>query len=142
MSVLYLDSSAFIKLYTDENPAHTQLVEEALGLIADVASSAITHAEVCGVFGRQFQDNRLSERDYRETRRAFETDWQSVDVLGVSAGVSKLAADLLKAHKTLHAMDALHLASALALRQYTPIKFLTFDKRLEEVAGKLMPEAT
>ncbi|WP_281173632.1 hypothetical protein [Deinococcus frigens] len=38
-------------------------------------------------------------------------------------------------------LNALHLASALALRQSTPIKFLSFDRRLQDVAGKLMPEA-
>ena len=140
MTVLYLDSSAFIKLYTDENPAQALQVEQAIGATHELASSAIAHAEVCGAFGRQVQQGRLSEADYWHTRGAFENDWQMVTALPVTPEVSSLAADLLKAQPGLRAMDALHLASALALRQSVPIRFLSFDKRLNEAAEKLMPE--
>ncbi|GBF07210.1 ribonuclease VapC [Deinococcus aerius] len=142
MTTLYLDSNAFVKLFTDENPEEAAQVEVALGRTSDLASSAITHAEVCGVFARQLQQGRMSEEAYWETRQAFEQNWEQVNIVEVSAPVSKIAADVLKAHKGLQAMDALHLASALALRQSTEIKFLTFDVRLQDAAGKLMPEAT
>lgn len=141
MPVLYLDSSAFIKLYTDENPAQTVQVEQAMSSSSDLASSAIAHAEVCGAFGRQFQQGRLSEEAYWQTRQAFETDWQTAAALAITQAVSSVAADLLKAQPGLRAMDALHLASALALRQSTPIRFLSFDVRLNTAARALMPDA-
>lgn len=141
MTVLYLDSNAFVKLFTDENPAEAAQVEAALEKSSDLASSAITYAEVCGVFARQFQQGRISEDVYWETRQAFEDNWEQVNIVEVSAPVSRIAADVLKAQKGLRAMDALHLASALALRQATPIQFLTFDARLQTAAQGLMPEA-
>lgn len=141
MTTLYLDSNAFVKLFTDENPGEAAQVEAALEQSSDLASSAITHAEVCGVFARQFQQGRMSEEVYWETRQAFEDNWEQVNIVEVSAAVSRIAADVLKAQQGLRAMDALHLASALALRRSTPIRFLTFDTRLETAAQKLMPEA-
>lgn len=141
MTTLYLDSNAFVKLFTDENAGEAAQVEAALEQSSDLASSAITHAEVCGVFARQLQQGRMSEETYWETRQAFEDNWQQVNIVEVSTAVSRIAADVLKAQEGLRAMDALHLASALALRQSTEIKFLTFDARLRDAAGRLMPEA-
>lgn len=141
MTTLYLDSNAFVKLFTDENMGEAAQIEAALEKSSDLASSAITYAEVCGVFARQFQQGRMSEEVYWATRQAFEDNWEQVNILEVSATVSKIAADVLKAQQGLRAMDALHLASALALRTSTAIRFLTFDVRLQDAAGKLMPEA-
>ncbi|GMA15751.1 PIN domain-containing protein [Deinococcus metallilatus] len=140
MTTLYLDSNAFVKLFTDENLGEAAQVEAALEKSSDLASSAITYAEVCGVFARQLQQGRMSEEVYWTTRQAFEDNWEQVNVVEVSATVSKIAADVLKAQQGLRAMDALHLASGLALRGSTEIKFLTFDVRLQDAAGKLMPE--
>lgn len=141
MTALYVDSSAFIKLYVLENEAEALLVEQAMNRAEEIVSCQIAHAEVCGAFGRQFQQQRLNEESYWNTRRAFEGDWQNFDAIPVSPELSSLAADLLKAQAGLRAMDALHLASALQLRRRQPLKFLTFDKHLQSVAQALMPDA-
>lgn len=141
MTVLYLDSNAFAKLYLDEDAAGQARVLALLERYERVASNAITYAEVGGVFARYFHEGKLSENQYTDRMQRFSDDWESVNLLEVIPSLSVSAAQLMKAHQGLRAMDALHLASALALRTSTEIKFLTFDASLQDVAGKLMPEA-
>lgn len=141
MTVLYVDSSAFVKLYVTEDQTETEQVERALQQNVEVASCLIAYAEVCGTFGRQFQQGRLDDETYWATRRAFEADWENVNATEVTPELSSLAADLLKSQTGLRAMDALHLASALVLRTQQPLKFLSFDKLLNAAAQALMPDA-
>jgi predicted nucleic acid-binding protein len=139
-TTLYLDSNAIAKLYlTDEEGQAT--VYDALDHHEVVATCAITYAEVTGLMARAFHDGRLSEDGYREAATSFAEEWKTVKVYDVSTAVSQVAALLMKSQPGLRAMDALHLASALAVRQATPIKFLSFDRRLQDAAGKLMPDA-
>ncbi|MFC3860800.1 type II toxin-antitoxin system VapC family toxin [Deinococcus antarcticus] len=139
MKLLYLDSSAFVKLYLAE--AESEKVEELLGEFPTLASSAIAYAEVCGAFAVRFHRGDLGEEEYRAARLAFHNDWAKVHVCELEPPISLLAADIMKAHKGLRAMDALHLAAALALRQSVSLRFVTFDAKLEHAAKKLMSEA-
>lgn len=141
MTALYLDSNALAKLYLDEDAADQAKVLALLGQHERVASSAIAYAEVGGIFARYFHKGKLSEAEYADRMQSFSDDWESVNVVDVVPATSILAAQLMKAQSGLRAMDARHLASALALRQATPIQFLTFDTRLQTAAQKLMPEA-
>ncbi|CAM3320604.1 Ribonuclease VapC [Deinococcus saxicola] len=138
---VYLDSNAFARLYLDEDAAERAQVISLFEEYGYVASCAIAYAEVSGVFARYFHQGKLSEAEYSDKMRRFATDWESVEVIDVVPELSILAAQLFKGHSGLRGMDALHLASALALRQSAPIKFLSFDRRLQDVVGKLMPEA-
>lgn len=140
MTVLYLDSNAIAKLYLSDEEGQER-VWAALDQHQTVATCAITYAEVTGLIARAFHDARLTEEQYAQAVASFAEEWTSVTVLDVSTPLSQVATMLMKAHKGLRAMDALHLASALALRTSTAIKFLTFDMRLQDVAGKLMSEA-
>ncbi len=139
MTVLYLDANAIAKLYLSDEEGQDKVFRE-LDQHQTVATCAITYAEVTGLFARAFHDGRLTEEHYAEAVTSFTEEWESVKVLDVSTPLSQVAAMLMKAHQGLRAMDALHLASALALRQSTPIQFLTFDTRLQAAAQKLMPE--
>lgn len=140
MTVLYLDSNAVAKLYLSDEEGQERVLA-ALDRHQTVATCAITYAEVTGLIARALHDVRITEEQYAETVASFAEEWNSVTVLDVSTPLSQMAAMLMKAHKGLRAMDALHLASALALRASTEIKFLSFDARLQDAAGKLMPEA-
>ena len=139
MTVLYLDANAIAKLYLSDEGGQER-VFAALDQYPTVATCAITYAEVTGLMARALHDARLSEEQYAEAIASFAEEWASVQVLDVSTPLSQVAALLMKAQRGLRALDALHLASALALRGSTEIKFLTFDTRLQEAAGKLMPE--
>jgi uncharacterized protein len=139
--MLYLDANAFAKLYIDEDLSGQQRVLTLLDQHERLACSAITYAEVASVFARYFHEGKLDDAQYTDRRQRFESDWETVNVLDVLPTISTLAADLLKGQAGLRAMDALHLASALALRQSMPIRFLTFDARLLGAAQNVMPEA-
>ena len=141
MTVVFLDSSAFVSLYLEED------VHEQAGVVAQierherVAASATTYAEVAGVFARHVHAGRLSEKEYRERMELFSADWQTLEVIDLLPALSVRAGQLLRAHRGLRAMDALQLSAALEVRAVTDLKFLSFDDQLNEVARKLMPEA-
>lgn len=141
MTVLYLDSNALAKLYLDEHNTEQQKVIDLLNEYSQVATCSIAYAEVSGVFARLFHEGTLDEETYTDKLLRFTNDWETVIVLDITQEISVRAAQVMKAHKGLRAMDALHLASALALRQSVSLRFVTFDARLEEAAKKLMAEA-
>jgi len=140
LTVVYLDSNAFAKLYLDDEDDQDQVVN-SVQEYGRVASCAITYAEVAGVFARAFHEGRLTQESYEEAMVAFSEDWSSTKVYDVTPELSAIAAMLMKGHPGLRAMDALHLASALAQRRSTPIQFLTFDQRLNAVSRNLIPDA-
>lgn len=139
MTVAYLDSSAFAKLYLDEAGAGevAALVEE----LGQVAACAITYAEVRGVLARYFHDGRLTEEEYASAAEAFESDWETTNVVDVTPALLRQAGELLKGQAGLRAMDALQLAGALQVRALKNLRFLTFDVDLRRIAQALMPEA-
>lgn len=138
--MLYLDSNAIAKIYlTDEQGR--EAVFAALETCPTIATCAITYAEVMGLLARAFHDRRLSETEYNAAASAFAQEWSLLEVQDVTFLLSQLAGQLMKAQPGLRAMDALHLAAGLALRQSVALRFLTFDTRLENAVRKLMPEA-
>lgn len=141
MTVLYLDSNALAKLYLDEDNTEQQRVIDLLGEYPKVATCIIAYAKVSGIFARLFHEGALDEADYTDKLERFSNDWETVIVLDVTQEVNVRAAQVMKAQRGLRAMDALHLAAALALRQSVEVRFVTFDVRLEEAAKKLMAEA-
>ena len=141
MSVLYLDSNALAKLYLDEDNAEQEKVIDLLGEYPKVATCIIAYAEVTGIFARLLHAGALAEADYADKLERFSADWETVIVLDVTQETNVRAAQVMKSQPNLRAMDALHLAAALALRQSVSLRFLTFDARLEQAAKGLMPEA-
>lgn len=140
MTVLYLDSNAIAKIYlTDEQDR--EVVFKLLEAYETVATCAITYAEVTGLLARAFHSGRLSEEEYGESLSHFTQEWNLLEVQQVGLELSQIAAQVMKSQPGLRAMDALHLAAALALRQSVSLRFVTFDTRLEGAAKGLMPEA-
>lgn len=141
MTVLYLDSNALAKLYLDEDDTEQERVIALLNEHQGVACSAITHAEIGGVLARLLHAALITEAQYTDKLERFLADWETVNVLDVLPDTSVRAVQVMKAQPGLRAMDALHLASALALRTRNPVRFLTFDARLNGAAARLMPDA-
>lgn len=137
MTVAYLDSSAFVKLYLDE-PGREE-VEALVEELGRVAACSIAYAEVRGVIARALHDERLTEEEYQSATEAFEADWGTTNVVDVTPALLRRAGDLLRAQRGLRAMDALHLAAALEVRGLEELRFLTFDRDLEQAAQALMP---
>lgn len=141
MTVVFLDSSAFVSLYLDEQVHDQAVVVSVVEVHGRVAACATTYAEVAGVFARHFHEGKLSEAQYGERLELFSADWNTLEVIDLSPSLSRRAGQLLKAHRSLRAMDALQLSAALEARAAVALKFLTFDTDLAAVAQQLMPDA-
>jgi len=133
--MLYLDTSAVVKLYVEEvmSPEVVVAVEEAEA----VATSLIAYAEARAAFARARREARLSAQAYRALVKEFIEDWSRFVVVEVTDRVVKHAGDLA-AHRALRGFHALHLASALTLRDRlaTPVTFLAFDRELTLAAKR------
>ncbi len=127
--MLYLDSSALVKLYLQE--AETPAVE-ALVLKHDplLFVSIVAYPEVLSTLARALRDHRISKPDHQLAKRRFLRDWTRMNMVELSPSVLGLAPALIDKHG-LRGFDAVHLCSALWLgRPY----FLCFDQRLGAAA--------
>lgn len=131
--ILYLDTSAVVKLYVEEEGSDK--VKAALEQARVVATSLIGHTEVRAAFARAKREARLHAKEHRQVLEDFDRDWGCYFILEVTEGLVRRAGVLAESH-ALRAYDALHLASALTLldRAQTAITFLCFDQELEAAA--------
>lgn len=132
---LYLDTSALVKLYVEENGSAT--VREALATAETVATTSIAYVEACAAFARRRREGLLSRGDYRRTIQDLQSDWDRYLLLEVTTELIRSAAELAAIHP-LRAYDALHLASAKVLQQrlHGPIGFACWDSRLSTIAKR------
>ncbi|MDN5941706.1 MAG: type II toxin-antitoxin system VapC family toxin [Nitrospira sp.] len=133
--MLYLDTSAMVKLYVEES-----MSSEVAGAVEEaeaVATSLIAYAEARAAFARARREARLSAQAYRHVVQEFIEDWSRFVVVEVTDRIVKHAGDLA-AQRALHGFDALHLASALNLRDRLtiPVTFLAFDQELTLAAKR------
>jgi predicted nucleic acid-binding protein len=110
---LYLDTSALVKLYVDEDGSLA--VRRAVERADLIATSAIAYVEARSAFVRRRHEGGLSSAGYRRIVRDLDADWDRYWVLGVSDALVREGARLAEAHR-LRAFDAVHLASATAVR--------------------------
>jgi predicted nucleic acid-binding protein len=116
--VLYLDSSAIVKLVVRE-PESAALVQEVAS-DPDVVSSQIALTEVVRAVGRAKGPIRRAERIVR-----------SVALVPIDRPILTEAATIRP--WTLRTLDAIHLASALSLQPDVDA-FIAYDARLLEAA--------
>ena len=132
---LYLDTSALVKLYVEEEGSGT--VREAVAGADSVASSAIAYVEARAAFARRRRERRLSPAGYRRTLQELEVDWDHYLRVEITSGLIRRAAELVEVH-ALRAYDAIHLASATLLREHLqgPIRFACWDSTLLAAARR------
>lgn len=147
--MLYLDSSALIKRYQNEQGTealNARLREEAKGL-RSVFTSVLTYAEIHGALARRIREKLLSPEEAAVVQDEFDADWVlSIAPIELGTNVLGFVRDLVRGFP-LRGADAIHLASALWLRdmarlgmkvdQYTgPLVFVSSDKQLARAASK------
>lgn len=125
--ILYLDTSALVKLYVEE--PHSQRVRGWVGEAAVVATSVVAFPEASAAFARKRREGGMGPRDLERVLVALDRDWGDYAVLEVR----ERAAGAQAVKHGLRGFDAVHLAAALELKTgaaATSIAFCAFDERL------------
>lgn len=143
--ILYLDTSALVKLYDLEEGR--DLVEQAVDEAAVLTTSSVAYAEARAALARKWREEVFSDEELREVVAALDGDWQIFETFAVTENVARLAGDLAEGH-SLRGFDAIHLATALLIRAATveeageeaedTTRFLSFDGYLSQEAEKTM----
>lgn len=127
--MLYLDTSALLKLYLREPGA--EAFRRAAGAYRPwLFTSRVAYAETLAGLARVLRESRISRRTYRRKRIQFESGWAALHVVELSSEVLAPAAGLIEKHG-LRGFDAVHLCSALWL---DGPDFACFDRRLRSAA--------
>ena len=132
---LYLDTSALVKLYVEEDgrPLVTKSVEEA----DSAATSLVAYVEARAAFALRRREGILLAADHNRVLRDFENDWRTFFIIDVTGPLVKNAGKLAERH-ALRAYDAVHLASADFFQSTLEeaVTFASWDSRLETAAQR------
>lgn len=133
--IIYLDTSSLVKLYVEEEDSSK--VAHLVRSSKITATSLVAYAEARSAFARRFREKAFTEREYTQLVSFFNEDWDNYMVFKITRKLVRLAGDLAEKHG-LRGFDAIHLSSALSLRQElsAPIVFSCSDQRLQ-IASQL-----
>lgn len=138
--LLYLDTSALVKLYVSE--AHSDVVTVLHQQAEVVASHQIAFVEFHAALARRNREGDVSTEQFEALKQEFAEDWPDYLHVETDAGLLQSAAELAEAF-SLRAYDSVHLAAARHLQQHAklPVVFACFDKRLN-LAAKMLGMAS
>jgi len=127
---VFLDTSAFAKRYVAEHGSDkvTALCLQAESLVVSV----ICLLELVSTLSRLVREKKLAKTDYRKLKSDAIADMADVDICHITQDVMASVISLLESHP-LRAMDALHVACALAVK---PDVFVSADRRQLSAARK------
>jgi predicted nucleic acid-binding protein len=127
--ILYVDTSALVKLYVPE--PESGAVQALVGSAQVAAVSVVAFAEARAAFARKRRERAVNPKDYRRIVREFDDDWDHYFVVDVTEPLVKRAAQLADKHG-LRGYDAIQLSSAIVLRDQSgeAVSFCCFDGRL------------
>jgi predicted nucleic acid-binding protein len=130
--ILYLDTSALLKLYAEERGSPA--VRAAVARASVVATSRLTYVEARGAFARKFREGDLPQAEHQYLISSLDEDWGRLLVVEMSEPLCQEAVALVERHP-LRAGDALQLASACAVRdRVEELAFFSFDDCLNGAA--------
>jgi len=131
--ILYLDTSALVKLYAEEEGSG--LVRQGVRDSDLIATSLMAYAEARSALARKSRSREISRAALTKCKREFDRDWLRLHRLPVDETLVRKAGELAEEH-ALRALDALHLATAdslhIALRD--AVIFACFDDALNGAA--------
>lgn len=132
--ILYLDTSALVKLYVAE--PESDRVHEAIAAAELIATSVLSYVETQSAFARKQRLAQLDAPDLWRLKREFEHEWTSGFYrLAVDEMLVRRAGELCGQH-SLRAYDAVHLATADILQGLLGVSiiFACFDNALNRAA--------
>lgn len=133
--ILYMDSSALVKLYIVEEGTDDVI---AWMQNADLIGTAIiTRVEVVAALTRAIRGNRLEAHEVEEALNDFRSNWAHYQHINLDDQLMARA-DSLASLYALRGYDAIHLACALTWSELlgAPISLATFDRELRDAAQK------
>jgi predicted nucleic acid-binding protein len=126
VTIVYFDSSAFVKLLVDENGSE---LAAALWDGCDAAvSSRLAYPEVRAALAAARRDHRLSRADLSQAEELWEQFWAATRAVELTEEVTADAGQLAGAY-ALRGADAVHLASAIAVGS-PELLLAAWDQRL------------
>jgi predicted nucleic acid-binding protein len=125
----YFDTSALIKRLTRE--AGSQRVATLITTDPWLATSKVAFAEVHAALARKLREGSLTPSTHKRIADSFDSDWRVYLRIDLVDALLALTRDLVLRHP-LRGFDAVHLASALRLRELTgeAVQFIASDERL------------
>lgn len=136
--ILYLDTSAFLKLYLEE--PESSRVHQAISEASAVCTHLIAYAEMRAGLARAVKYKRLSADDLAHQVECFEKDWETLRVLDVTEQLIRRAGTLAE-KLGLRGYDSIHLAAvehfAVAVPKEVTLRFAVFDHELTQAARAL-----
>ena len=128
---VFLDTSAFAKRYIAEAGSDKVLAlcQQADSLVVSV----ICLPELISTLSRLLREKKLGRANYRKLKGEAMADLADADICQVTPAVLASVVSLLESHP-FRAMDAIHVASALAVE---PDFFVSADHRQLSAARKL-----
>jgi len=132
--VLYLDTSALLKLYINEPGA--ELVRRVTAA-SPVCMHLIAYAETRSGLAKAQRMGRIDVHELEDIKWDFERDWERMLIVLPDDTNIRRAGDLSERF-SLRGYDSIHLAAAeLVFRQHTEFTFVCFDKNLNKAANAL-----
>ena len=116
--ILFLDTSALVKLYVEET--HSAAVREWVAEAEVVAVCRVAYPEAVSALSRRMRAGDLPKSGYGVASRALRRDWDRLAVVG------------------LRGFDAIHLSSAMAVASAPAgpdVLFSSFDTALNRAAA-------
>jgi len=132
--ILYVDTSALVKVYVEEDG--TLAVLARVDHAEAVATALVTYAEARAALARHRREGGITGADLRRAVRELDRDWRAYNVVDLSDALVHSAGALAERH-ALRGYDAVHLAAALELRAVGgSVEFCAFDGRLNRAARR------
>lgn len=133
--ILYLDTSAWVKLYVRE-PGSKELRAYSAKAQA-MAASVVAYPEARAAFARLKTQGISTEVKHQQRLAQLNLDWGNLLRIELVPAVVRAAGDIAEVYG-LRGFDAIHLASAIWLKEKTttPLHFAVFDQRLRAAAER------
>ena len=130
----YLDTSALVKLFVLEQGSKE--VDEIASRAEALATSVVAYAEARASFARLLREGQTNARKHGERVAKLNNDWERYVRVELTPALARSSGETAEAYG-LRGFDAIHLASALSLRDRTaiPLMFAAFDQRLRAAAA-------
>lgn len=134
--ILYLDTSALVKLYITE--ADSPAIHDAVARAEVVAVCRIAWAEACAALARRAREVPADESAATAAREAMARDWPHFLIIEITQSVVERAGEFAETF-ALRGYDSVQLASAYEILAAAPgeVRFACFDNRLNKAARVL-----